>query len=390
MFDLFSEEMRRNPFAAYDHFRATSPVLHVPPPFNGWMMFDYATVKQVLTDHQTFSSRIPASPFSFIFTDPPEHRRLRNVISRAFTPDMIAALEPSIRQISQELFDGAAETDSMDFARDISGPLAMKVIAGIIGIPQEDWSRYRTWNDAILGLTFTRSGTERAERAMRDFRQATQEMSAYLEDMIAERRKRSQDDLLTRLIAAEVDGESLTHAEILAFFQLLMFAGQETTTNLLNNAVLCFLECPEAWKRLGGEPELLAGAIEEVLRFRSPFQWAMRTPTRDVEIHGQVIPKGALVLPMIGSANRDPAAFVDPNRFDITRSPNPHIAFGHGIHFCLGAPLSRLEARVALSDLLNRVASFEYAGGDPWQPRPGLMVYGPANLPITLRMRELH
>ena len=353
-------------------------------------MFDYATVKQVLTDHQTFSSRIPASPFSFIFTDPPEHRRLRNVISRAFTPDMIAALEPSIRQISQELFDGAAETDSMDFARDISGPLAMKVIAGIIGIPQEDWSRYRTWNDAILGLTFTRSGTERAERAMRDFRQATQEMSAYLEDMIAERRKRSQDDLLTRLIAAEVDGESLTHAEILAFFQLLMFAGQETTTNLLNNAVLCFLECPEAWKRLGGEPELLAGAIEEVLRFRSPFQWAMRTPTRDVEIHGQVIPKGALVLPMIGSANRDPAAFVDPNRFDITRSPNPHIAFGHGIHFCLGAPLSRLEARVALSDLLNRVASFEYAGGDPWQPRPGLMVYGPANLPITLRMRELH
>src|SRR5579863_882308 len=388
MIDLFSEDVRRDPWSAYDHLRVNSPVFYVPPPFNGWMVFDYQTVKTILTDHQVFSSRVPAPPFSFIFTDPPEHRRLRNLISRGFTPDSIAALEPMIRELSRDLFDQAVLKEQVDFVAEISAPLAMQVIARIIGIPQEDWSRYRGWNDAILGLTFARSGGALAELAMRVFRQATDEMSSYLAEMTEQRRREAKDDLLTRLILAEVDGERLTHGEILSFFQLLIFAGQETTANLLNNAVLCLLDHPVECEALRREPRLLPPAIEEVLRFRSPFQWAMRTPVRDVELHGVKVPRGAFVLPVVGAANRDPAAFPSPDKFDISRSPNPHLGFGHGIHFCLGAALARLEARIALSDLLQRTQPFEYASDRPWPPRAGLIVHGPASLPILLEAKR--
>jgi len=216
----------------------------------------------------------------------------------------------------------------------------------------------------------------------------TEEMSAYLAESIAARRKSPQNDLLTRLIDAEIEGDRLTHEEILAFFRLLMFAGQETTTNLLNNAVLCFLDHPDQLSKLRITPQLLPSAIEEVLRYRSPFQWMMRTPLRDVEVHGMAIPKGAFVLPMVGAANRDPKHFPHPNRFDIARDPNPHVAFGHGIHFCLGAALARLEARIALSDLLSRFESFEYAGDEPWQPREGLITHGPASLPIRFSVKR--
>ena len=177
------------------------------------------------------------------------------------------------------------------------------------------------------------------------------------------------------------NGERLTPKEILGFFQLLIVGGQETTTNLINNAILSLVENPAELARLRQSPELLPSAIEEVLRYRSPFQWIMRQPRHDVELHGQTIPAGRLVLAMLGSANRDPRVFPDPNRFDIGRDPNPHIAFGHGIHFCLGAALSRLEARVALADLLARFGHFELAGD--WQPRPALNVHGPASLKLV-------
>jgi cytochrome P450 len=187
---------------------------------------------------------------------------------------------------------------------------------------------------------------------------------------------------LTRLVEAEVDGERLTQQDILGFFQLLLLAGSETTTNLINNALLCLVENPEQLARLRAEPELLPTAIEEVLRYRSPLQWMFRQTRRDIEMHGQTIPAGKLVLAMIGSANHDPQQFRESSRFDITRDPNPHIAFGHGIHFCLGAALARLESRIALSDLLKRVKGFELASDEPWEPRKGLHVHGPTRLPI--------
>ena len=212
-------------------------------------------------------------------------------------------------------------------------------------------------------------------------------MNDYLTEMIAQRQAAPKDDLLTRLVEAEVDGERLTQAEILGFFQLLVVGGQETTTNLINNAILCLVENPDQFARLRSAPELLPSAIEEVLRYRSPLQWIMRTPKRDIQLHGQTIPAGKLMLPMIGSANRDPKQFRDPAQFEITRDPNPHIAFGHGIHSCLGAALSRMEARIAIGDLLERTDSLVLASDDPWEPRKALHVHGPASLPIRFERR---
>ncbi|HKE23689.1 MAG TPA: cytochrome P450 [Bryobacteraceae bacterium] len=382
--NLFSDEVRRNPYQVYDQLRVSSPVLRVPPPFNGWMVFDYETVKWVLNDHQTFSSQVPAPKNWFIFYDPPAHSKLRALISRAFTPGVISNLEPRIRQLSTGLLDAFADRGEVDFAVEYAVPLPMQVIAGMIGIPLSEWEIYKRWSDIILRLSYSRSGGSEAEQSVRDFGAVTVEMGAYLAKMIAERRRRPQDDLLTSLIEAEVDGERLTEEQILGFFQMLVVGGQETTSNLLNNAMLCLMENPDQLNRLRAEPQLMESAIEEVLRYRSPLHWIMRAPRRDAEVQGQTIPAGALVLPMIGSANRDPRQFPDANRFDIARSPNAHVAFGHGIHFCLGAPLSRLEAKIALGDVLARFESFEPAGTEPWPPRQALHVHGPASLPIRL------
>ena len=382
MVDFFSDEMRRDPYPVYSRMRAESPVSRVPPPFDAWLIFDYEGVKRAVSDHEAFSSAVPAPRHWFMFFDPPRHSKLRALISRAFTPRSIAGLEPRIRELSRELLDRAIGRGEMDLAAEFSVPLPMRVIAEMIGIPGEDWPRFKGWSDGILKISYTRSGGPESARAMDEFRATTAEMDAYLAEMIECRRVEPRDDLLTRLIEAEVDGERLGLEEILGFFQLLVVGGQETTTNLINNAILGLLENPDQLARLRAEPDLLPSAIEEVLRYRSPLHWVMRTPRCDVELHGRVIPARALVLPMIGSANRDPAAFPDADRFDIARDPNPHIAFGHGIHACLGAALSRLEARIALADLLERLEGLSLASDEPWEPRKALNVHGPSRLPI--------
>jgi len=305
---------------------------------------------------------------------------LRALISKAFTPKSIAAIESQIRDLSRQLLDQALQKAELDLAAEFSIPLPMRVIAWMIGIPAGDWARFKRWSDSILLLSYGRSGGEEAAMAGREFTEVTAEMNEYLTEMIAQRRAHPEDDLLTRLIAAEIDGERLAQEEILGFFQLLVIGGQETTTNLINNAILCFLEYPDSLALLQNNHELLPSAIEEVLRYRSPLQWVMRTPRRDVELHGQVVPAGKLILPMIGSANRDPKHFNDPNRFDIRRQPNPHIAFGHGIHSCLGAALARMEARIALGDFLQRALHFDLATNQPWEPRRALHVHGPTSL----------
>lgn len=362
--------------------RAFSPVLKVPPPFDAWLLFDYDSVKWSLTDHETFSSRVPAPPW-FIFSDPPVHTKLRGLISKAFTPATVAGIEPRVRELSRDLLNKIPASGEFDLVVDYTVPLAMKVISGMIGIPDSEWARFRRWSDIILRISYSRSGGPDAEKAIADFREVGVEMAAYLEGMIEERRSGNHSDLLARLVAAEVDGERLTAQEILSFFQLLIVAGQETTANLISNSVLCLLENPQELKQLRESPNLLSSTIEEVLRYRSPFQWMMRTPRIDVEIHGQTIPAGKLMLCIIGSANRDPKHFSDAERFDITREPNPHIAFGHGIHFCLGAALSRMEARIGLTDLL--AGSLELANDKPWTPRQALNVHGPASLPVRAR-----
>jgi len=325
---------------------------------------------------------VPAPPNWFIFSDPPSHTKPRTLISQAFTPRVVANLEPRIRELSRQLLGKAIESGEVDLAAEYSVPLPMMVIAEMIGMPIAEWPRFNRWSDAILKLSHTRSASEQAATALSEFRSVSPEMSAYLAETIERRRANPKDDLLTRLVAAELEGQHLAPEEILGFPQVLIVVGQETTTNLFNNAVLCLIEHPDQRERLQQRIDLLPSAIEEVLRYRSPVQWMMRAPKRDVEVLGKLIPAGKLVLPMIGSANRDSGQFPQAGRFDIERAPNPHIAFGHGIHFCLGAPLARLEARIALTDLLERVKGFDSASDEPWEPRQALNVHGPARLPI--------
>jgi len=386
MMNLLSDEMRRNPYPLYEQMRASSPVLHIPP-MDLWMLFDYESVKRALTDHDAFRSSMSAvpgrgNPEWFIFFDPPRHTKLRALVMRAFTPRSIASLEPRIRKLSRELLDAQIERGEMDLAADFAVPLPTMVIAEMLGIPVEDRDRCTRWSDVILNLSHDISGGEAAAKAASDYRATTAEMSDFLAVLLEERRRAPKDDLLTRLVEAEVDGERLTDGEILGFFQLLLVAGTETTTNLLDNALLCLCDNPGELDRLRARPELLPSAIEEVLRYRSPVQYMFRGTSRDVELRGAIIPAGKLVLPVIGAANHDPQQFADPGRFDITRDPNPHIAFGHGIHFCLGAALSRLEARIALADILERLKGLELASREPWQPRQALHVHGPIRLPI--------
>jgi cytochrome P450 len=382
--DLFSEEMRRDPFPLYAQLRSVSPVFHAAQ-FGMWMIFDYDGVKHAINDLETFSSAAHGSgkPFDWlIFSDPPRHTGLRAIVMRAFTPRVVANLEPRIQQLSRELLDPFIERGEIDLALDYAVPLPMLVIAEMLGIPIADRAMFKRWSDAILGLANTLTGGEEATQAAANYGAVTVEMDAYLVHLLEDRRTTPRDDLLTRLVAAEVEGERLTHREILGFFQLLLLAGSETTTNLINNAVLSLIEYPQQLERLRAAPELIPTAIEEVLRYRSPLQAVFRQTTREVTIAGRTIPRGQLVLLMLGSANRDPRHFPDPDRFDITRDPNPHIAFGHGPHFCLGAPLARLEARIALGDLLNRLNNIALASDEPWPPRAALHVHGPTSLPI--------
>lgn len=388
MTDVFySKEMRRNPFPFYDEYRAVSPVLYLEP-FDFWLILDYAGVKRTLEDYATFSSAA-VSPGStgepldwLIFKDPPRHARLRALVACAFTPRVVANLEPRIRQISRELLDPNIGRGEMDLAVDYSIPLPLMVIAELLGIPPSDRPQFKRWSDAILNLAETVTGSEDAARAAQEYRSTTAEMDVYLKDVLKDRQHSPQEDVLSKLALVEVDGERLTRSEILGFFQLLLLAGSETTINLINNAVLCLLEHPEQLSRLRAHGELLPSAIEEVLRYRSPVQAVFRQTRCAIKLHSQTIPAGKLVLPVIGSANRDPSHFDDADCFRIDRAPNQHLAFGHGIHFCLGASLSRLEAKIALTDILGRMPNLELASNEPWQPRRAFHVHGPTHLPI--------
>jgi len=382
MFDLFSDDARRDPFPLYEQARRVAPVFREPR--SGiWMVFDYEGVRRVLTEHEAFSSR--HGPDWMNFSDPPRHSKLRALVSKAFTPRSIVNLEPRIRELSRGLLDRVAGRGGMDVAADLAVPLPMLVIAEMLGIPPADRERFVRWNDVLLDMGQAVVGSPETGAVVGRYTAATAEMSDYLIGLLADRQSDPKDDLLTRLLAADVDGQRLTHEEILGFFQLLLLAGSETTTNLINNAVVCFMDHPDQLARVRERPGLLPSAIEEVLRYRSPLQWMYRVTRRDVELHGKTVPPGEMVLAMIGSANRDPGVFADPERFDVAREPNPHLAFGHGVHFCLGAPLARLEAKIALGDFLERVQEFRPATGEPWEPRKGLHVHGPARLPIVFR-----
>jgi cytochrome P450 len=387
--NFFSDDLRRDPFSAYDQVRSVSPVLPVPQ-FDLWMVFDYENVKRALTDYETFSSspakaNRPNPPWLVLF-DPPRHAKLRALIMRAFSPRVVAALEPRIHVLSHQLLDQAIERGAMDFVTDFAERLPLMVIAQLIGIPDADWQRFRHWSDVIVtSSSLAVTGGEKWAATGAEYGAVASEMRSFLQQWIADRQQSPTDDLLTALIQAEVDGERLSEGEIFGFLQLLLIGGTETTSALLSNAVLCFIDHPEQLARIRQAPGLLPQAIEEVLRYRSPLQWAIRITARDVGMNGHVIPANKLILVVMGSANRDPKQFAEPWRFDVARNPNPHLAFGHGIHFCLGAALSRLEARIGLASFLQRIESFRLANMEPWPPLAALHIHGPARLPLRFQ-----
>jgi cytochrome P450 len=372
--DLFSDEVRRDPYPVYEKLRAMAPVM----PFGtAWVLLDHASVSRALREPEVFGSEVipptGKAPDWLIFTDPPRHGRQRALIAKAFTPKSVAQLEPQIRALARELIAGRTE---LELVGDLATPLPMLVIAAMLGIPAADRDRFVRWADGINGLSYSAVGGPLAQQMIAAYQRVRDDAEPYVAALVEERRRDPRDDLMTRLALAEIDGERLTGAELFGFFQLLLAAGTETTTNLIANAILCAAE--------HGVPRDLAPFIEEVVRYRTPAQVMFRQTKQAVELHGVTIPRDAFLLVAVGAANRDPAAFREPNRFDPTRDPNPHVGFGHGIHYCIGAALARLEARVVLEELFA-LGVPALASREPWTPRRALHVLGPTALPVVFR-----
>ncbi len=377
-----SDAGAHNPFPWYERMRRESPAA-VDPHSGALSVFGYDDVQRALSDFEAFSSErgrregSSALGASLISSDPPRHRQLRNLVTQAFTPRAVALLAPRITAIIDELLDQVAAAGRMDFIEDLAYPLPVIVIAEMLGIPASGRAQFRRWSDAIVS-----PGAAPAP-GQPSFMDAQREMAMYFGRLIAERGAEPRDDLISHLVAAEIDGQRLSAIELIGFCVLLLVAGNETTTNLLGNAILCFDEQPGAYERLREQPGLIPDAVEEVLRYRSPVQSMFRSATGETDLGGVVTRPGQPVVAWIGSANRDETVFPNAHIFDIERTPNRHLAFGYGIHFCLGAPLARLEARLALEALTARFRDIRRVPDAPLRWMESSIVYGVKNLPVT-------
>lgn len=377
LFNPFVPSFRANPYLQLGRLREGDPV-HRSEALQAWVLTRYDDCLRVMRDAETFSSDVMQAGGSLatalreqrretplgetrtvLGSDPPTHTRLRSIVNRAFTPRRAAALRPHIEDVTASLLAQAPDEGDWDLMRGLAQPLPVIVIAELLGVPAEDRDRFRTWSQALAATTnllqdaATRSGAIAAAMELRE----------YLEAVVAERVAAPQDDLISALLEAESEGARLTREEVLAFAILLLVAGNETTTNLIGNGTLLLTEHPEALAALRVDAEGIPAAVEEMLRYDSPVQGLARFVARDTEVGGQVIAKGDVVLCMLGGANRDPRQFTDADLFDVARAENRHLSFGQGIHFCLGAPLARLEADVAFRALLARWPSMRMADG---------------------------
>lgn len=377
-----SRGQAHNPFSWYEQMRRNAPV-HVDSHSGALSVFSYDDVQRVLSDYEAFSSErgrrnsSSALSVSLISSDPPRHRQLRNLVTQAFTPRAIAQLAPRIQTIIDDLLDPVSAAGHMDFIENLADPLPVIVIAEMLGIPTSERVQFKRWSDAIVSTSVA------PEDGGLTFMDAQREMAVFFSRLIAERRAAPRDDLISHLISAEIDGQRLTEMELVGFCILLLVAGNETTTNLLGNAILCFDEQPEVYERLRAQPDLIPSAIEEVLRYRSPVQSMFRSATGETDLGGVVTRPGQPIIAWIGSANRDEARFPDAHAFNIERTPNRHLAFGYGIHFCLGAPLARLEARLAIEAMAARFREIRRVPDVPIRWMESSIVYGVKTLPIT-------
>ncbi|MFH9399449.1 cytochrome P450 [Streptomyces sp. NPDC017638] len=362
-----------------------------------WQVVDHETVTAVLADPATYSSDLsaltPTQPDfetfrqgNFVGMDPPEHRTLRALVSQAFTPRVVQGLGPRIEAVCARLLDAVADRDRFDLVDALAYPLPIIVIAELLGIPAEEHRLFQEWAGVLFGGDQLGEAPDMAdlERALEAIAPTVREMNGYMLDYIRARRADPGDDLTSRLIAAEVDGARLRDQEMVGFVALLLVAGHITTTALLGNAVVTFDRHPGADAALRADPARIPAAVEEVLRWLPPFPELGRRVTRPVVLGGHDIPADALLMAHLGAANRDPARFAEPDVFDVTRSPNPHLTFGHGIHFCFGAPLARLEARVALRMLHERFRMLAIPSYEDIAYQSPAVIVGVRHLPVEV------
>ncbi len=366
--DLLDPAVLSDPYPLFHRLRTEDPV-HWEADLEFWALTRYADALYALREDSLLSSAIHDSPRPggvglssarwFVFLDPPRHTRLRALVHSAFTPQVVEGLRASIQAIADELLDRAAEAGRLDLIADLGFPLPAIVIAELLGVPAEDRAQFRAWSaDLAAAGGLVRMAADGAERLSRA-RAGGAALNAYFRDIIRERRRAPRDDLVSRLTGVQSAEGTLSEEELVDTCALLLFAGHETTTNLIGNGMLALLRHPDELSRLRADPSLIGSAVEELLRYDSPVQMRVRVARETVEIGGRRIAKGQRVLILVGAANRDPARFPDPDRLDIARPDNRHLAFGHGIHFCTGAPLARLEGAIAIRRLLRRFPRLE-------------------------------
>lgn len=366
------------PHQFYRYMLESLPILPLPER-HAWQIFRWADVQRVLLDTTAFSSQLGVERMkeSIVTSDPPRHRQLRSLVTQKFTSRMVGQLEPRIEQIVYSLLDAVIPAGCMDIIDDFAHPLPITVIAEMLGVSTEDRAQFRRWSDAIVSSAWSAPEEQ----------QIQSEMSSYFLQVIERRRQSPQDDLISSLLAAEIDGERLSEQDLLSFCVLLLVAGNETTTTLLGNAMLCFEEFPESLNQLRENPSLIPSAVEEVLRYRSPMRIIARKAKTDVTLGEHLIPAGDRAVLWLAAANVDERQFPNALDFDIGRSPNNHLGFGHGIHFCLGAPLARLEARIALRALLERLSEIQRIQDLPLEPILDSGTQGIKHFPITFQAR---
>jgi pimeloyl-[acyl-carrier protein] synthase len=391
-FNPMDPEFIADPHPTYHRLRVEDPVHQHPLGF--WVLTRYDDVVASLRDPRMTKEPIagfvaarlgvPAMPLnsmSMLDRDPPDHTRLRALVNKAFTPRVVERLRPHVQEIVDGLLDGVAAKGHMDLIEDFAYPLPVIVICEMLGVPVKDQERFKAWGlDVARGLDsiLLPADSPVAQRA-RDARQA---LGQYFRELIAERRARPQDDMLSGLVAAEEAGDTLSEEDLLSTCILLLIAGHETTVNLIGNGTLALLRNPDQLHRLREHPGLIGTAVEELLRFDGPVQRTARVPSEPVTFGGKTIAAGEMVMPFIAAADRDPSQFPNPDRLDLGRTDNRHIAFGWGIHFCLGAPLARVEGQIAINTLVQRMPKLALATDKP-EYRVSLTLRGLERLPVS-------
>lgn len=392
--DLFSKQFHQSPYSYYKEIRPHYPFAKVKI-HNGimesWMAFSYEAAEAVLKDERfikdmrkvfpdevTEENLMPIAQ-SMLFVDPPDHRRLRSLVQRGFTPKKIGRLRGRIEEIAQEQALLMQGKEHVDFIEAYAFPIPIIVICELLGIPSEDRLDFQRWSNLMVDVSDEPSFNEEFEIAMREFHQ-------YLEDLLVAKRKQPKDDLLSDLIQAEEDGDRLSVRELYGVIMLFIVAGHETTANLIANSVLALLTHPEQLTKLKKDPSLTAQAVEELLRYNGPVEFSTdRWARESFEFMGQKVKKGDHVLVSLASADNDPAVFENPEELNITREKSPHLAFGKGIHFCLGAPLARLEGEIAIRVLLEKYPNLSLGAElSELEWRESLIIRGLKKLPVKL------